>query len=70
MGDSRKYPYHNTATFLEFQGQRVRGWGGPMNWKSRHGGDTYCMIGIPKAWEAGGLVRSGIPTGNRQEAIP
>ena len=36
MGDSRKYPYHNTAVFLEFQGQRVgRGGGGSLNWKSK-----------------------------------
>ena len=63
MGDSRKYPYHNTATFLEFQGQRVRGWGGPMNWKSRHGGDTYCSIGIPKAWRQGGWLDLEFPQG-------
>ena len=31
MGDSRKYPYHTTAVFLEFQGQRGVG---PLNWKS------------------------------------
>ena len=27
MGDSRKHPYHTTAIFLEFQGQRVGGGG-------------------------------------------
>ena len=68
MGDSRKHPYHTTAIFLEFQGQRVGGGGGSLNWKSEGMGDTYCMIGIPKAWGEG--VISGISTGNRQAAIP
>lgn len=67
MGDSRKHPYHTTAIFLEFQGQRVGG-GGSLNWKSEGMEDTYCMIGIPKAWGEG--VISGISTGNRQAAIP
>ena len=30
MGDSRKHPYHTTAIFLEFQGQRVGG--GEVHW--------------------------------------
>ena len=44
------------------------GGGGSLNWKSEGMGDTYCMIGIPKAWGEG--VISGISTGNRQAAIP
>ena len=47
MGDSRKYPYHTTDSFSEFQGQ-----GGFCEPEIRwHGG--ILMIGIPKAW--GGL---------------
>ena len=55
MGDSRKHPYHTTAIFLEFQGQRVGG-GRFIELEIWRNGDTYCMIGIPKAWEAGGYI--------------
>ena len=56
MGDSRKHPYHTTAIFLEFQGQRVGGGGGPFNRETEGMGDTYCTIGIPKAWGGGGYI--------------
>ena len=44
MGDSRKYPYHTTGTFLEFRGR-----GGVLGLEfRRRGGVTH--FGIPKAW--------------------
>ena len=63
MGDSRKYPYHNTATFLEFQGQRVRGWGGPMNWKSRHGGILTVWLEFRRHGRQGGWLDLEFPQG-------
>ena len=60
MGNSRKYPYHTTDSFLEFLGQ-----GGTLNWNSKGMGDTY-------KWNSEGMgeVKSGIYTGDRQECIP
>jgi len=61
MGNSRKYPYHTTDSFSEFQGQL-----GFFELEiQRHGG--ILTIGILKAW---GIFRSWISTGDRQECIP
>ena len=63
MGNSRKYPYHTTAIFLEFQGQRE--WGGGVHWTGnpKAWGDTYCKIGIPKACGRGGRLDLEFPQG-------
>lgn len=58
-------PYHSHLFGIP---RAKGGGGGSLNWKSEGMGDTYCMIGIPKAWGEG--VISGISTGNRQAAIP
>ena len=54
MGDSRKYPYHNTAIFLEIQGQRVRGWGG-VQWTGNQGMGGYLLYD----WNSEGMGGRG-----------
>ena len=57
LGNSRKYPYHTTESFFEFEEQGSGGGGGGGGVFEleiqRHGG--ILTIGIPKAWGGGGL---------------
>ena len=56
LGNSRKYPYHTTDSFLEFEEQGSWGGGGGRSGVfeleiQRHG--SMVMIGIPKVWGGG-----------------
>lgn len=47
-------PYH--SHLFGIPRAKGGGGGGPLNWESEGMGDTYCTIGIPKAWGGGGYI--------------